>query len=225
MTINVQKHRKKRNPTSTTIAPPRTTIARATTPDLPYLDRLHLRSPSVGRRSSHGWRSPFGRRACRCMIPEGCHLTQARKKRFGHDYHQIKLNARIFSVRWSCRWTLSQAQGATPGACMVKWRARLPVAGPNAPSSCSSSGRAACAPGRGAGAGEQAAALASRLPAAGMFGLFPRAGRPRGSVPVRAGTRRRPGHAMGLGRPGLTVGPSVAEQQGKGRVRRPPGCP
>jgi len=35
-----------------------------------------------------------------------------------------------------------------------------------------------------------------------MFGPS-RAERPRGSVPFRTGGRRRPGRAMGLGRPGL----------------------
>lgn len=57
---------------------------------------------------------------------------------------------------------------------------------------------------RKAGAGEQATALAARLPAAGMFELFIEQHEVRGAVPFRAGTRRHPCRGLGLERLGLT---------------------
>ena len=64
---------------------------------------------------------------------------------------------------------------------------------------------------REAGAHEQAAALADRLPAAGMFGLFLKQKGLADRVPFRTGGRRHPGRAMGLGRPGLMACSPAAE--------------
>jgi len=56
---------------------------------------------------------------------------------------------------------------------------------------------------REAGAHDQAASLAGRLPSAGLFKVFLGQQGRAGSVPFRAGGLWQPECAMGLGRPGL----------------------